>query len=188
MAGARKQWLANVSLYTLAGAASSLAAGALLGLTGDWLLPAGVTNTGPVVVVAVAVLAGARELNWVRFRVPQPRRQTSEAWAKRYGIRRAAVLWGLDLGTTVSARFTFAGTWALLILAVLGADPALGALALVASWLGRAAPVWVAPLLVSERASAIDLMDAIAAQQRALRDSHVVGLALLVAFVVWTAL
>lgn len=188
MAGARKQWLANVSLYTLTGVASSLAVGALLGLTGDWLLPTWATDAGQVVVVVVAVVAGARELNWVRFRVPQPRRQTSEAWAKRYGIRKAAALWGLDLGTTVSARFTFAGTWALLIFALIAADPALGALALMSSWLGRAAPVWVAPLLVGERASAIDLMDAIAAQQRALRDSHVVGLALLVAFVVWTAL
>lgn len=175
----------NVVLYTFAGAVSSLAVGSLLGLAGSWLLPAHVVPVGSVALVAVAVLASCRELGWIPLPLPQPLRQTNDRWVKTLGPRPAAVLWGLDLGTVVSTRFTFAGIWVLVLLPFLTADPVLGGLAFLTYWIGRAVSVWIAPLLIVERTSVLDLMDAISARRRAFRSSHVVGLVLLIGFVGW---
>jgi hypothetical protein len=188
--GARRQWLANTVLYTVAGSATSMAVGYGLGLLGGWLLPPTATArvAGAAAVIAVAMLAAVKELGWVRVPMPEPRRQTNEVWVRRFGLRPAVILWGLDIGATVMTRFTFAGTWAIVLLPLLLADPVLGAMALLAVWLGRAAPVWVVPFLIPAQHSAVELLDTVADQRRLFRDSHVVGLVMVSAYVAWTAL
>lgn len=178
--------MVTVALYTLAGALSSVAVGGSLGFLGSSMLPSGAAIADAVVVLTVALLAAVRELGWVRVPIPQPRRQTKDVWAKNLGLRRAAVLWGLDLGATITTRFTFAGTWVIVLVAALSADPLIAATALLANWLGRAAPVWVVPSLVTGQSSVLDLLDAIALQDRAFRRMHVAGLVLIVVYV-WSA-
>ncbi|HWM01608.1 MAG TPA: hypothetical protein VNP92_04650 [Actinophytocola sp.] len=169
-------------VYTAAGFVSAVAVGAALGAVGALLLPPLL-----LVVLAVAVVALAREAGLVRFPLPQPLRQTKDIWAKRYGGHTTAMLWGLDLGTVVSTRFTFAGTWVLILLPLLTGDPLLGVLAFASCWLGRVATVWIGPLFVPPGGSVVDLMDAIDTQHRPLRLTQVLGIALLIGYIVWTA-
>jgi sulfite exporter TauE/SafE len=181
VASARSRWLADVALYTFGGVVSSVLVGAALGALGG-LLPAPVTAHGGTIVLAVAVLAVAREVGVLRFPLPQPRRQTRDLWSKTFPAPVAALLWGFDLGLTLTTRFTFAGTWVLLLMPVLTANPAVGAAVLLAHWLGRALPVWLSPLLMSSPTSTLRVYDAIDARERIFRSTQVLGLAMLIAF------
>lgn len=181
MASERSRWLAEIGLYTIGGAVSSVLAGAALGALGR-LLPAPVAAHGGTIVLAVAALAVAREVGVLRFPLPQPRRQTRDLWSKVFPAPVAALLWGFDLGLTVTTRFTFAGTWVLLLVPVLMASPAVGAVLLLAHWLGRALPVWLSPLLMSSPTSTPQVYDAIDARERIFRSTQVLGLAMLTAF------
>jgi hypothetical protein len=184
VAEARASWLVNVVLYSVAGAASSLAVGYIIGTLGTQLLPPqAVAASIPILLTAVPLLA-ARELGWVRFPLPQLHRQTKDLWAKSFKPATAATLWGLDLGLAVTTRFSFSGPWALVLLAVLTADPVLGAGALLGYWSGRAATVWVAPLMMEDAASAPGLLDAFASKYRLVQVIHLLGLGLLIAFLV----
>jgi hypothetical protein len=181
VASARSRWVADVGLYTFGGAVSSVLAGAALGALGG-LLPAPVITHGGMIVLAVAAVAVAREVGVLRFPLPQPRRQTKDRWAKIFPAPVSAALWGFDLGLTVTTRFTFAGTWVLLLVPVLTANPALGALVLLAHWLGRALPVWLSPLLMTSPTSTPLVFDAIDARERIFRATQVLGLGMLVAY------
>lgn len=163
---------------------SSLSVGYLLGIAGSLLLPGRWSTVGYAVVMVVAVLAIVRELGWARLPVPQPLRQTSSVWPRKFGAPVAAVLWGLDLGSTVTSRFTFAGTWVLLLCLVASADPSLAAVALLTFWIGRAVPVWVAPLFLPDAASVSRLMDAIDTRRSTFRHANVFGVVLLAVFTV----
>lgn len=161
---------------------SSVLMGAALGKLGGWLIPQPVTDHAGTIILAVAALAVAREVGVPRFPLPQPRRQTKDRWAKAFPAPVPAVLWGFDLGLTVTTRFTFAGTWVLLLVPVLMANPAVGAVVLLAHWLGRALPVWLSPLFMSSPASTPHVFDAIDAGERIFRSTQVLGLAMLIAF------
>jgi hypothetical protein len=187
VAEARAQWLADVALYSAAGAVSSLAMGYALGSVGAWLLPPQAAPAGIPVLLAALLLLAARELEWVRFPLPQPRRQTKDLWAKTFTPQTAATLWGFDLGLAVTTRFSFSGPWALLVLPVLTGSPALGAAVLLGYWVGRAAPVWIAPLLLEDASSVPGLVEALISRYRLLRLVHLLGLGFLIAFLVMSA-
>jgi hypothetical protein len=179
VAGAGARWLRDVLLYTLSGAVTSVLAGATLGGVGGWLLPGPVKARSVPVALGVAVLAACRELGWVRLPLPQPRRQTSDLWAKTSSPPVAATLWGLDLGLTVTTRFTLSGVWVLVLVPVLLGDARLGAAMLLASWLGRALPAWLGPLLVDDAASTPCVLDGIGDHHRLFQRVHVLGLAMI---------
>lgn len=175
-----------MSAYTVAGAVSAVATGAVFGVTGAWLPPPSDT-VGLLVVLAVAVLSMARETGLVHFPLPEPKRQTKDGWAKRFDGHTTAVLWGLDLGTLVSTRFTFSGTWILVLLPLLTGDPLLGAVAFAASWLGRVATVWITPWFMPHAGSVVDVMDVLDTRRRTLRLTQVLGVALLIVYIGWSA-
>jgi hypothetical protein len=181
VASERSRWLLEAGLYTAGGVAGSVLAGAALGALGG-LLPAAVTDHGGTIVLAVAAVAVAREVGVLRFPLPQPRRQTRDLWSKVFPAPVAAALWGLDLGLTVTTRFTFAGTWVVLLTPVLTADPAVGVVLLLAHWLGRALPIWLSPLLLSSPTSTPQVYDAIDARERVFRSTQVLGLAMVIAY------
>lgn len=93
------------------------------------------------------MVAAAREFGVVSVPLVQPKRQTNPCWKVR-GRPLAALLWGFDLGLVFTTWFTFAGPWILAALAFAIGEPKLGASIFVAYWLGRALPVWLAPLLL----------------------------------------
>jgi hypothetical protein len=62
VAEGKRQWLIDVTAYTLAGVVTSTLVGATLGWLGGLLLPAQVGGFGFLILIAVAVIAMAREL------------------------------------------------------------------------------------------------------------------------------
>lgn len=144
--GGRRERITASATFTLAGAVASASVGSALGALGAWtLMP--VAGLATVAVVLLAVIAAAREFGFISVPLVQPRRQTNPCWKVR-GRRVAGLLWGLDLGLVFTTWFTFAGPWVLLAMAFAMRDPTIGASLFVAYWLGRALPVWIAPLLL----------------------------------------
>jgi hypothetical protein len=179
VAGAKRTWLAGVVAYSLAGALASSVVGAALGASGGLALP---PDAGRLVVSAAA-LAGmttiAWDLGWIRWRLLEPRRQTRDLWNGRYGWLLGATLWGFDLGLVVTTRFTFAGAWVLVSSAFLVGDALLGSALFLAYWLGRAASVWIGPLLLDGADQTPALLEEINDRQRSFRSINFLGVGLL---------
>jgi hypothetical protein len=172
-ANRRRIWLGNVASFTVAGLAASILVGGSLGYLGTSLGLDGTGNVAIAIVVAVIVTASARELGLRAVPLLQARRQTAGIWARRLGPRKAAVLWGIDLGLFVTTWQSLAGAWLVPVLALLAASPGFGALLFASYWLGRASSVWVAPLLAPAAAGIPELMQALADSRRASRYVHV---------------
>ncbi len=187
VAGARGQWLRQVTAYTMAGMVTSALVGAGLGWLGRAVVPDPLAARGIPLALAVGAAAMARELGWVRVPLPQLRRQTRDVWGKVFPGVVAAVLWGLDLGLFFTTYFTFAGLWLLVMLGLLGRDAGLAAGLFVAYWLGRALSVWLVPLLMPDAGATPRLLEALAAQYGLFRRIHAAALAwaLIVLVLLW---
>ncbi len=181
MAGKKITWLGQVSLYTLGGLVTSVVVGAGLGAGGGLVISSGTHRLGIAVALVVAMVAAMRELGWVWVPLPELKRQTRDLWAKTFSRPVAATLWGLDLGLLVSTRLTFAGAWVVLLVAALTESPRLGATVTAAYWLGRALPVWIAPLLFENAGSTHRVLEELDRHRQWHRMVHVLGLGLIVA-------
>lgn len=144
----RRVWLVSVTAYTLSGLAASVAVGIVLALVGRLLGASLSASAGLATACVLAGLAAGRELSGGRLALLQARRMSSRTWA-RHGQPKAAILWGLDIGSFFTTRLTFAGAWWLAGVTVLSADVGLAAALFAAYWLGRAGPVWLGPWLVT---------------------------------------
>jgi len=96
----------------------------------------------------VALLLAAREWGWIRFPLPELKRQTEKFWAHEFGFVMASAMWGLHIGLGFATRITFGGFWILAAIALALGDPTYGAMLMLTYWLGRALPVWVGPALL----------------------------------------
>jgi hypothetical protein len=81
------------------------------------LIPAGLHVPPLILALAFAVFA-ACDLRLGPLRTPGRQRQTCPAWRHRFGIPRATVLWGLDIGTTVSTIKVTSLYWASLLVLI----------------------------------------------------------------------
>ena len=153
-----KTWFSAVSLYTLTGLGVSAGIGAVIGRLGR---AAGVLQARREVLLAAILLAlvlAAREWGVVRFRLPERPLQTEKTWMHEFGARGAATLWGLHLSLGFFTRINYGGFWLLTLLALGLGDPRFGALLVACHWLGKALPVWVAPLVYSDPNEGGDLL------------------------------
>jgi hypothetical protein len=141
-----RTWCSAAVLYTLAGLVASSATGAAVGGLGQLLGLAPRLNVTLAVCVGLAALLAARELGVVRFEIPERKLQTQKVWMHEFGPRGAAVLWGLHLSLGFFTRVNYGGFWLLTLLALCFGDWRLGALLFGAHWVGKALPVWLAPL------------------------------------------
>jgi cytochrome c biogenesis protein CcdA len=157
--------------------------GGSLGLVGAMVLPEDVGLLGEAITLAVASIAIARDSGLVAAPLPQLRRQTQGLWAKRFGGKPAAILWGLDLGLVFTTWLNLSGAWVLAAVAVLAGRPEWGAALFVAYWLGRAVSVWIAPLLMANATETHSLMAGLDEQRQLFRWLHVAGLASLMAVI-----
>lgn len=168
------------TVYTASGAATSVAVGASVTAAASALLPAGVSKAelmAATLVLGATCLAHA--LGWRCLPIGGLKRQTKDLWTRKYGPSKAAALWGADLGSTVSTRFTFTGATMVLALAVALRDVRLGMALLLAYWLGRALPVWVSPFVVRRPDDTQCLLAGINRGQRQFRLLHVYGLGMI---------
>jgi hypothetical protein len=142
------KWLGAVGAYTAGSLFTSAALGALLGM----LSAATIGARAPVwTFVTVAAVLGALEIFAGGSGRGFPHRQTKKDWRVRFGITRASLLWGADLGLGVTTRVTFRSYWLLVAAALLLADPVAAALLLGTYGFGRALHVATAPLLLDHR-------------------------------------
>ncbi len=109
--------------------------------------------------VAVALAAAIAEARGTVI-VPQIRRQVPEHWRRVMPMPVAAALYGVLLGLGFTTFVLSFGVWALAALALLVADPALGALIGVCFGIGRAVPIVAIGLIVDRRVGrgALDAM------------------------------
>lgn len=180
MAGYTKNWVAEVTIYTLAGSLTSSLVGAFLGLLGEWVSTIVNGRFGLWFAVAIALLAITHELGWVYYPIPQLKRQTKDIWAKLFARKVAAMLWGLDLGLTFSTWLTFSGAWVLVVLTIVIGKPSFGASLFGLYWLGRALSLWIAPLLLPDASSTDWVLERISSQYSLFRGIHVFGLVITV--------
>jgi cytochrome c biogenesis protein CcdA len=143
--------------------------GSAVSALGAWLL-APVSTSTISAAVPLATLAAAREFGWISVPLVQAKRQTNPSW-KVHGRRIAAVLWGFDLGLVVTTWSTFAGPWVLVVVAFVAREPTLGSGLFLAYWLGRALPVWLAPLLL-QRTTTVGMMRQLSSHYRDLQLLH----------------
>jgi hypothetical protein len=153
--------------------------GGTLGAVGSLVLPPGARRLGVPVAVLVGVIAVAVDMGWIRVPLLQPRRQTRDVWVYRHGALAAAALWGFDLGLIITTWFTFAGVWVLVASAFLVEDALLGSALLLGYWLGRAASVWLGPVLLEDAAQTPYLLDEINNRRRSFRSINLLGVGLL---------
>lgn len=105
----------NVLYFSSFASAAAAVAGLVFGLR--LLFPAGLHVPRLLLALIFAVLA-ACDLRLGPLRTPGRQRQTCPAWRRRFGIPRATVLWGLDIGTTVSTIKVTSLYWASLVVLI----------------------------------------------------------------------
>jgi hypothetical protein len=176
-----------VIAFTVAGAAASIAVGALIGYLGALVFLDEIRVEAMLAMALLATLAVARDLGYVSIPFPQPRRQTREVWGKLYPRPVGAILWGFDLGLVFTTRFTFSGPAVLLALALSVASPLFGATLLATHWLGRASTVWLGPSLLPDANATPLLMDRIERARVRFQSSHVVAILWLATVLIVTA-
>jgi len=147
VAGPRKTWLKSALAYTLAGSLSSTLVGAALGSVGAWLQRGQQRWPVFLVVALLAFSLAAREWGWIKFPIPQRQLQTEKVWAHEFGFVGASALWGFHIGLVFTTWVTYGGVWALAAVDLALGEPLYGATIMLAYWLGRALPVWLAPML-----------------------------------------
>ena len=176
-AAERALWLRCTTAYSLGGLATSYLVGiglAFLGLLAESMsswLPLGAT------VVAVAMLL--REVGVLRFEPPQCDRQTHKMWFAQFGHVTGAGMWGSHIGLAVATVITHGGLYPLLVLAV-AHGTSYGEWVLVAFWVGRVIPLWLAPYLMPYSRDGAEMSASILSSGAAFRTIAVSGLAMIV--------
>jgi cytochrome c biogenesis protein CcdA len=142
----RKTWLGAAASHVAGSILSASALGVVLGVIG---LAISLDRTWPMAgllfgfVLLVCAVRDAEITRWPRIYL---RRQTP-AWFPRVAGRIGGpFLWGLDLGQGWTTLISFSGYYALVLGAMLSAQPFQSALLLAAYGLGRGLPVLVAGL------------------------------------------
>lgn len=174
----RSRWLVNVLVYLAAGAVASISVGATLATLGSLVVPPRLRGVAVALVLAVALVASASELRLIPWRLPEPKWQTRREWGL-LPPPAPAVLWGFGLGLTFATVFTFSGTWLVLLLPIALGEPTVGALMLVAHWLGRATPILAGPLLLDHASNTLKLLAQIEGKSGLFRTSNIIGIGLI---------
>lgn len=166
------KWFASALGYTFAGCIGSSIIGSFCGMIGSYI---GRGPTSIYILALYALFLAAREKGWIRFKLPQIRRQTEKTWAHDYGFVTAAMMWGFQLGLGITTYLTHGGFLLLLAASLAFGQPAYGALLITAYWLGRTISVWLAPLFWRSDDLG-ELLDAILMNRQSYENSVSVGL------------
>lgn len=171
-----KVWIRSVIAYTLAGSLSATSVGFVLGSIGSVVPWQGTRAIGFYFIGLLGLLLAAREWGWINFNLPERKLQTEKTWVHSFGFVTASFMWGLHIGLGFATRITYGGFWVLVAVAVVLGDPFYGAILMLAYWIGRALPVWIAPSFMKSDAQAADLPEKIFAEGQVYH--RVVGVAL----------
>ena len=141
-------WARALLSYSSFGLITATIIGSAMGTLG-LLAPSPLSSAAVICSGLVACLIIIREIGWIRFPIPQVRRQTFKHWAFDHGLMFGAGMWGAHIGIGFLTVIRHGGFYVLcLYAATLG--PSLAALMLISYWLGRIVPLWTAPLFLRE--------------------------------------
>lgn len=167
----------SVQMHTAAAVAVAASAGALIGAASVSLGIRPSDRGYWAVLGASALLLLLRDLEIVRFPLPELRRQTRGAWYREFGPKSAAMLWGLDLGSGLTTFISFSGYWLIVLAGALGGSIGYSVLMLVAYAIGRSAVVWLPAVLTIRRGAELPtLLHRIAGDTAEFRRWHQMGL------------
>lgn len=127
---------------------SAIVVGAGAGFVGSFVAEALPAQVAWLCLAGLSTLLALRELGWIRFPIPQWRRQTEKMWGFRFGPLGAAWWWGIDLGSGLTTHVTFSSYWLLVLAILFNGSAVYGGLVLGLYGLGRALPVSVVPRLL----------------------------------------
>lgn len=95
-----------------------------------WLVDVPASINGQMVLFPVALVAlagGLRDVQLIRFSLPQPSSQVPRYWPAALGPFRTTFLWGLLIGMGVRTQYRYATIYVLAIWILLSGDPLWGA-------------------------------------------------------------
>lgn len=141
-------WLSAALVYTVGGALGAMLVGAVLGRLGRLV---GCTAGNSLLWGLFALwclLLALRDGKLISFRLPQVPQQAPQQWQFQFDFGSTLFMWGIYIGVGVLTFIVFSGFYALAASAVISGSPLFGAALMFAYWLGRAAPVWIAPSLL----------------------------------------
>ena len=174
----RPLWLRCTMAYSLGGLATSYLVGTALAFVGALSLSMSSWLQLVAVVVAAAMLL--RETGVLRFDPPQCNRQTHKMWFAQFGHVTGAGMWGSHIGLAVATVVTHGGLYPLLVLAV-AHGASYGEWILVAFWVGRVVPLWLAPhLMRRDSIEGAELFASLLSSGSAFRAISACGLAVIV--------
>ena len=168
---AHGHWARSVLLYTVAGSVSTLAVGALLSMFGSSLK----ASRACWVIVPLALVLAARDLEWLHFELPERKCQTEKVWVHEFGFAAAAAMWGFHLGFGFTTYIRYGGFWVLSAMAFTLGDATYGAILMLVYWFGRVLPVWVIPIIWRTHDPS-EMINAILATRRAYSRSDALAL------------
>ena len=183
--GAQRLWFKCASAYSVGGLVTSCMVGLVLGglgsLAATAVHPSFLFVGGGLVGLAMLL----RELGAVRFSPPQCDVQTHYIWVMEFGRVTAAAMWGSHIGLAVTTVIKHGGLYPILVIAFavgLGG----GEWLLVAFWLGRIIPFWLAPFLYKTSNAGL-ICDSLREAASSFKAAAALGLATLSTFCVVAA-
>jgi hypothetical protein len=160
----RGLWVKAVGAYTAGGLVTAAFVGALFGTVGHFV---DLRRVGFAFLIAtLATLLIARELQLVRYQLPQIARQTYKFWAMEYGILPASAMWGAHIGLGLATVVQHGGLFVVLLLAF-ALGPAEATFLVVAFWAGRTLPLWFAGMLNAKQCDGPIITDLMLQNRRA---------------------
>jgi hypothetical protein len=175
-------WFTCAATYSIAGTVSAAFTGSVLGWLGNW---SGLGDAGGVhhyLLGGLGMVLAAREFSYLRFALPQRRCQTEKRFAHEFGFVPASAMWGFHIGLGFFTYMTYGGFWFLAAVSLVSASPVYGAALITLYWSGRAATLWLAPLILSRSISGTDIITGLSYNRE--RYRFMVGLVLLWAGVI----
>ena len=173
-----RNWLKCSLAYSIAGLATAYLAGLTVAGLGSLaavvLAPAYVFWTAG----AVALVVLLRALKLIRFKLLQCDLQTHRRWMAEFDMTTVAGMWGAHIGLAFLTVIKHAGLYPLALIAA-GYGLGGGEFVLVAFWVGRIVPLWLAPSLSGQSGDGVAIVDGVRDAARSFRVTAVCGLAIL---------
>src|SRR5579883_1597760 len=140
----KRAWFAAAAAHIIGAALSAALLGFCLGLAGLVLALGRLGAVANLIAALVFFACALRDAALLKWWMPTLTRQTPKSARCVFGTTWSALVWGVDLGQGWSTRIVFSGYYALIVWALLTAQPFLGAAVLGAFGCARGAPVLLA--------------------------------------------
>lgn len=159
-------WQKLLFSYVIGGVVTSTMVGAVIGSLG--LMFTLESEYWFYLAAALGGLLVLRSIGVLTFKIPQVPFQTDRRWERDFGFRIAAAMWGSHIGLGWATVIAHGSIYPLSAIC-LGLGPAYAAILFVTFWLGRTAPIVLAPVIFNSTFSTDEAIDQIFSNEVLLR-------------------